>query len=1031
MFVALLVSGIGGAFSASAQVVIRERVEVTAPVQAAPASRTTAARSYHERLTLRPAYAIGQVVALGAPLDITIRYRLWPADDTLSVDVSGLFPLLEASTATCRDGDETFPVYFYEAPTSEASLTVDIPFGAYAIDAIGESAGTTKSFRNVFDGGLYTNYEHDYGLWGLVKPVRPEEEGGYSVSHDCADLAAYPFELKASTLSIVVDVEEFDDRFVLTAEREDVFAGESVALTLEAQDSDGGPVVPPDDMPVTFRISSYGPNAGTLAYNGVEADTLEVPYKAAQDGEVVFIADPTDDGTSTYTTVVAEGVHGLREGLETLWIASAPPEAERPVAISLGLPLVPTGPDGVPLSIRAVNADGETVTLPSNATVQLALETAGDGPPGADGDVRLVHDREAEGTTITVSPSALYLGQVRVVAPTPTTTPDTALVVRASVDTYDGRLTATAAVEILPGGLVVTASPDTLRAGEEAWFTVGAPGLDPDTPVTFSVPDTTAGGLGVGGSATRQQSVTQALAAVGDVRFLAAAPNSAVTVTVSISAGGRAGEAEVTVLPAPIVQLLGRDEEEIDALAVSLWQDAYLDTAGESPPSVLNLPDYSFVDDDSLRFKVQVVDPTRNEDPDRVEEITVTVSSSGGGVEDGPTAVVAWETGPDTGVFDSPAQILVARDFSIPPGPDVPGVSERVTDDEYTLYVQTGTDDIDLPTYGLVSDDEEGDRSHVAVAGGTVRVDYEGTAVEAPVCRAEDLRTLRVQAFAMMEPYSDAGYYVDDVRIKGNVGVWDDEDGDGIVSANEGFEEYVELSQRVGQDVTPRDLVWVSRYYSPPIGQGRGPVVTPEHHAGTVHRTQLSWDQACLVVEVTDPVPVDLGADYYNFAFRAERPDPGSSPNYLDIALGDDLLRREDDPLFDAINPMTAPGDFVAVYAAPIRTTVKLDSLVLRRKARGIAFWPGALGEHYDAQLAGRRYTLLDPTAPLPFRTLAHEIGHVASERRDPVLEGDPYYGEAQYFFPAEAARLDSWVWSFRRVPPSVVNAIRETLPRD
>ncbi|MAQ91911.1 MAG: hypothetical protein CMM84_00035, partial [Rhodothermaceae bacterium] len=48
-----------------------------------------------------------------------------------------------------------------------------------------------------------------------------------------------------------------------------------------------------------------------------------------------------------------------------------------------------------------------------------------------------------------------------------------------------------------------------------------------------------------------------------------------------------------------------------------------------------------------------------------------------------------------------------------------------------------------------------------------------------------------------------------------------------------------------------------------PAGQVRGRVESPNYHADVVDRTRLSWDQACILVEVEPVTVYDPGPDFF------------------------------------------------------------------------------------------------------------------------------------------------------------------------
>ena len=149
-------------------------------------------------------------------------------------------------------------------------------------------------------------------------------------------------------------------------------------------------------------------------------------------------------------------------------------------------------------------------------------------------------------------------------------------------------------------------------------FTVDAPGLGPEALVTFSVSDLTLGGFVAdapavargaaqrGASVERVLSVTKPLSEVSEVRFIAADEvDSAATVTVTATVGGRSGTVDVTIKPL-LLRLLRQNGAEVEAgyvMVSKLRPDWYLPT--EDLPFETGIEDLlaPFPDDDrSLRL---------------------------------------------------------------------------------------------------------------------------------------------------------------------------------------------------------------------------------------------------------------------------------------------------------------------------------------------------------------------------------------------------------------------------------------------
>jgi hypothetical protein len=115
----------------------------------------------------------------------------------------------------------------------------------------------------------------------------------------------------------------------------------------------------------------------------------------------------------------------------------------------------------------------------------------------------------------------------------------------------------------------------------------------------------------------------------------------------------------------------------------------------------------NFIDRDPRRFYVRLVDPRRNADPNVVDSYTLSIGThlANGAEDDDQTLIRLVETGVNTGVFVSRAQLLMS--------PDVP---ENADDD---FWAHDGF-------MGRVDDDAAGDRTHRATVDGMVRIgDYE------------------------------------------------------------------------------------------------------------------------------------------------------------------------------------------------------------------------------------------------------------------------------------------------------------------
>ena len=463
-------------------------------------------------------------------------------------------------------------------------------------------------------------------------------------------------------------------------------------------------------------------------------------------------------------------------------------------------------------------------------------------------------------------------------------------------------------------------------------------------------------------------------------------------------------EADIGVRPVE-VELLSASEGgtvPTESLRIGLWDGAYTpdnevyNEAGEAS---------NFVDRDPDRFYVRVTDPTANRSATEVDVVTSTIGADSPEGSDDPTPIVLTETGVDTGVFESPSQLLVTRDHPVPSEGSTP---LRYTDDNYPVHDGTS---------GPVADDETGDRTHWAGVGGTVTVTYGSVEATAPVCGAS-ATVLNYRVLSMLEPYQDVGY-VDPVTLD-IVGADDGQfsyqgaESGSPHEAGTPSEPYADLSFAFLFNPDRNDIVAIAIPFLPgdqQLGDGpstaRGPVYPDAVARAFVDRADLSWEQACVRFS-------DRGLSY------VEPPldDDGTSvfsDGSFDSATDTELV-------YEAIRPALALDEVAIVFAPSIR---RPESSGYGGTAFAIAPYPGraAVGEFDLSRVngGGHFYTVVGAMAN--YRTLPHELGHLLA------LEPGHTERAPALFFPTGAGGLppglrtigDYQVNLLRRIRPALV----------
>jgi len=199
----------------------------------------------------------------------------------------------------------------------------------------------------------------------------------------------------------------------------------------------------------------------------------------------------------------------------------------------------------------------------------------------------------------------------------------------------------------------------------------------------------------------------------------------------------------------------------------------------------------NFVDRDPDRFYIRVRDSRANVTGRVQDTVSVTFETrdSLGRIHDNATEIQLVETGPNTGIFASQSQLLMA--------PDLPAADNP--DDNFTVH--------DGMT-GPVADDTRNDRTHRASVNDTVLVRFvhprgaSAVSVTVPVCRRapENRLVLTVQAYIFNEPWRDVGYDHDANPATVNIGAADrlfsftDSNGNGMHDPGERCEMFIDIS---------------------------------------------------------------------------------------------------------------------------------------------------------------------------------------------------------------------------------------------
>lgn len=545
----------------------------------------------------------------------------------------------------------------------------------------------------------------------------------------------------------------------------------------------------------------------------------------------------------------------------------------------------------------------------------------------------------------------------------------------------------------------VTLQPDTIAQSETATITVQAKdngnnniSIPNETPLKLAL-DTNGELLGNfiapnGSQAKSLAGIAYGDARAGKVKYIANGdlPDSTQQMMITVSKSDDAtinGTGSVVVLKVS-VEILNAALAVTDHVQVARWDNAY--DASSNPLNEGTTAD-NFIDLDPERFFVQVTDPTKDTDPNATDKIMAKIGTlfASGAEDDDLTEIELFETGNNTGVFDSESQLLVT--------PDLTHVVDPYQIDDLFL----AHDGIS----GTVDDDTKNDRTHLVTRDGSVKAEYElpnGSKLSATVnvCQRnpDERRRLEIRVRVFNEPFRDTGYDHDNnpstpVVGAGN-GVFDynDLNGNGIHDSGEPSESYIDINS---------GATAFRRGNHPSTKNGRGGVVTNAYVQDQIARANIAWEQACIQV-------VQIGATMFV--------DAPKDSDGKDILTDEGELNLESDVaiVYNTYAASMTVDVLDAFFTGPIGSN-------RRRAGRAYpAFYsPFNHGEH--------SFVFVRSNIPIQFRTLAHEIGHILSNQPD-IPNNNQWI-----FFPQTPTSPDHQVNTSRRITLATADACRTVRP--
>ena len=414
------------------------------------------------------------------------------------------------------------------------------------------------------------------------------------------------------------------------------------------------------------------------------------------------------------------------------------------------------------------------------------------------------------------------------------------------------------------------------------------------------------------------------------------------------------------VIKAP-VQIVNADRKQTTHVNFGLWENAYTEGPDYKVRNSADTTDH-FVDLDPERFFVRVFDEEANLDDSQKETVIARIGTEDaeGGAADDLTEIELEETGTDTGVFESKAQLLVAPDLPVNP------------DDDFEAH-DGGT--------GPVNDDAFNDRTHWVEVGGGIEAKYldlNGLEHSSQVfaCHPDSVKVLTIQPYVLMEPFQDTGYMDPETgdHIGKNDGKFNfknlngnhDEEGNPIHDPGEPSEPYEDHSAFPRQFDKRGKTVFEPRYFpgqhpSSLNGDGFGGFATQQKITKEIERSKIAWAQACIVIQ-----PLETK--------RIHHVNDG-----LELMADQGYIRGEENyPAF-----VEAVRDELAVDILPFFLTPRYKWSLYGQSMIPSFYTTGASGEDGSEIYPPFSFSFIDATKDPAYRTLAHEIGHALSNRED------------------------------------------------
>lgn len=428
------------------------------------------------------------------------------------------------------------------------------------------------------------------------------------------------------------------------------------------------------------------------------------------------------------------------------------------------------------------------------------------------------------------------------------------------------------------------------------------------------------------------------------------------------------------------------------SLVPGLWDNGHTSTGAGTLDFDANVAaGSSFVDTDPKHFFIRLSDASANRDPGTIETTTVRIGTlldfpvPAGGAEvfaDPLSEVPVVETGIDTGIFVSEAQLLTSNDDA--QGPN---------DDEVPVGAIGGTR----------FDEELGDRTHRigapghSLLSGGVRVSYMSSsaalAATVPVCgRGPDARqAIVIRPISILEPYMDLN--ADGAFTFTNSNTSTDVGGVGVHDPEEDSEPYVDLSTGGMSMIAGGPM-------SAAMGRsGRGSAGSEALFDEQIARAQSALAPSCFEVRRV-PAPMKVLTTNLNGIL---------SDGILDLFTG--FTAAEEDVLFNAIDSSPLVGPTLTTRIDVVMGTPDITSP-----------WGHALA-----------YTLVPSVFPsyggkvdiflrnnlINRRILAHELAHALTNTTDTA---NPQW----QFFPAATTHPDTLL-RYRRYPQLVDTQMKTT----